>query len=164
MDSHHRRPGNPPPLYILSYTAYRYKVIYYLHRIKPVPVAGREAHIHLCLVSVVRSSTSGPLVASDTDSSPAPSSQPSSLQFVAVGIRRPRRQSYVVFQSVKEPLSFHSLWKERDSNPRCPTLFHRLSEAFNSIFSGYSSVAFDHSAILPFLVLCLALFRKVSLP
>ena len=74
-----------------------------------MPVAGREAHIHLCLVSVVRSSTSGPLVASDTDSSPAPSSQPSSLQFVAVGIRRPRCQSYVVFQSVKEPLSFHCL-------------------------------------------------------
>ena len=92
---------------MLSYTANRYRVIYYSHRIKPVPVAGREAHIHLCLVSVVRSSTSGPLVASDTDSSPAPSSQPSSLQFVAVGIRRPRRQSYFVFQYVKEPLSFH---------------------------------------------------------
>lgn len=83
-------------------------VLYYSHSIKPVPVAGREAHIHLCLVSVVRSSTSGPLVASDTDSSPAPSPQPMSLQFVAVGIRRPRCQSYVVFQSVKEPLlSFH---------------------------------------------------------
>ena len=113
---------NHPPLYMLSYTAYRYRVLYYSHRIKPVPVAGREAHIHLCLISVVRSSTSGPLVASDTDSSPAPSSQPSSLQFVAVGIRRPRRQSYVVFQYVKEPLSFHLLWKERESNPRCPTL------------------------------------------
>ena len=99
---------NHPPLYILSYTAYRYRVIYYSHRIKPVPVAGRKAHIHLCLVSVVRSSTSGPLVASDTDSSHAPSSQPSSLQFVAVGIRRPRRQSYVVFQYVKELISFHS--------------------------------------------------------
>ena len=83
-----------------------------------MPVAGREAHIHLCLVSVVRSSTSGLLVASDTDSSPAPSPQPSSLQFVAVGIRRPRRQSYVVFQDVKKPLSFHSLRKVRDSNPR----------------------------------------------
>lgn len=90
-------------LYQLSYTAYRYRVLYYSHSIKPVPVAGREAHIHLCLVSVVRSSTSGLLVASDTDSSPAPSSRPSSLQFVAVGIRRPRRQSYVVFQYVKEP-------------------------------------------------------------
>lgn len=95
-----------------------------------MPVAGREAHIHLCLVSVVRSSTSGPLVASDTDSSPAPSPQPSSLQFVAVGIRRPRRQSYVVFHSVKEIFSFHSLWKERESNPRCPTLLCRLSAAY----------------------------------
>ena len=91
-----------PAALLLSYTAYRYRVLYYSHSIKPVPVAGREAHIHLCIVSVVRSSTSGPLVASDTDSSPAPSSQPSSLQFVAVGIRRPRRQSYVVFQSVND--------------------------------------------------------------
>ena len=77
----------------LHHTANRYRVLYYSHSIKPVPVAGREAHIHLCLVSVVRSSTSGPLVASDTDSSPAPSPRPLSLQFVAVGIRRPRRQS-----------------------------------------------------------------------
>lgn len=100
----------------LSYTAYRYRVLNYSHRIKPVLVAGREAHIHLLFVSVVRSSTSGPLVASDTDSSPAPSSQPSSLQFVAVGIRRPRRQSYIVFHSVKEPLSFHYLWKVAESN------------------------------------------------
>ena len=112
-----------------------------------MPVAGREAHIHLCLVSVVRSSTSGPLVASDTDSSPAPSPQPSSLQFVAVGIRRPRRQSYVVFQYFKKPFSFHSLRKERESNPRCPTLLHRL-QRFIPI-RGCAPVAFDHSAILP---------------
>lgn len=108
---------------MLNYTAYRYRVLYYSHSIKPVPVAGREAHIHLCLVSVVRSSTSGPLVASDTDSSPAPSSQPSSLQFVAVGIRRPRRQSYVVFHYVKEPFPLSS-WKVMDSNHRCARLHH----------------------------------------
>ena len=89
-------------------------------------MAGREAHIHLCLVSVVRSSTSGLLVASDTDSSPAPSSQPSSLQFVAVGIRRPRRQSYVVFQYVKKPLSFHSLVEGAGFEPAMSYTLRRL--------------------------------------
>ena len=131
----------------LHHTANRYKVLYYSHSIKPVPVAGREAHIHLCLVSVVRSSTSGPLVASDTDSSPAPSPQPSSLQFVAVGIRRPRRQSYVVFQYVKELISFHSLRKVRDSNPRA------IADLLLSRELPY------HSANLP-LVLCLAILSQ----
>ena len=110
-------------LYQLSYTAYRYRVLNYSHRIKPVPVAGREAHIHLCLVSVVRSSTSGLLVASDTDSSPAPSSQPSSLQFVAVGIRRPRRQSCFVFIMSKNHSPFISCGR-CGSRTRCsPKLF-----------------------------------------
>lgn len=95
------------------------------------------------LISVVRSSTSGPLVASDTDSSTAPSSQPMSLQFVAVGIRRPRRQSYVVFQYVKELFSFRPVWRVADSDrPAHPGLFRGITAMRNGgPHSPYSNIA-----------------------
>ena len=74
--------------------------------------------IPLILVSIVRSSTSGLLVASDTDVNIKRSSQPLSLTFAAAGIHRPRHQSWLCTNMSKNYFSFHRLRKVRDSNSR----------------------------------------------
>lgn len=60
---------------------------------------------------------------------------------------------------VKEPLSFHPLWKERESNPRCPNAFRRLSEALS--IQRLFQCCLRHSAILPHVV-CLAVSPQGS--
>ena len=53
------------------------------------------------------------------------------------------------------------MWKERDSNPRCPTLSSPPIRGSYPFSAAYPIVAFDHSAILPFLFRVLRYLRSI---
>ena len=101
--------------------------------------------IPLSLISVVRSSTSGLLVASDTDSTPLHHGN-----HCRSGVQRLESTTLlsvlVVTNMSKNYFSFH-LWKVVDSNHRCSYAFRRRPMPFNP--TSDLSVAFVQSANLP---------------